>query len=154
MDRQTWVHLLVWRPVDPADPLDVSRSWPRVLQVVRDGVASPPGVVLRPGEALPAAAARVADALGLRPPPEPLRLLALDQRPPENGQAEQVDLVFDGGWLATDDLPPCDDCGQGHTAWTPMREVSRVALIHAFRSLLTGEHTSALLWRGDLPDES
>ncbi len=150
--RQTWVHLLVWRLADPSNPLDVSRSWPHVLQVVQDERPAPPGVILRPGEPIPYAAGRVATALGLRAP-EPLRLLAVDQQPAEPGHEEQVGLVFDGGWLAAGGPPPCDDCGRPHTVWTPMRDVGRVALAHAFRALLTGRHTAAVLWRGGLPDE-
>ncbi|MBB5934666.1 hypothetical protein [Streptomyces zagrosensis] len=149
MPNQVWVHLLVWHPADPSNPLDVSQSWPRVLQVVKDGAIGPPGVTLQPGEAIPYAVGRVATALGLQSP-EPPRLLAVDQQPAEHGLLEQVAMVFDGGWLAVDP-PPRGNCGRSHTVWTPMHEVGRVALVHAFRGLRAGGCTSTVLWRGDMP---
>ncbi|WP_217196921.1 hypothetical protein [Streptomyces buecherae] len=142
------VELLVWHPADPAAPLDVSRSWPRVLQVARAGAAGPPGVIVRPGEPVRTAAGRVATALGLRPPLQP-RLLAVDQRPDEGGACpEQLALIMDGGWLGTGGggLVPCD-CGDHELVWTPIADLGRVALVHALRVAVTGQ-PPPLLWRG------
>lgn len=151
MPRQTWVHLLIWLPADPWNPLDVSQSWPRVLQVVKDGTAAPPGVVLRPGESLRQAAARVTGGLGLRAPLEPPALLAIDQRPPERGSTDidQLVLVLDGGTLPTEALPPCSGCGQSHLAWTATEELGQAVLVHALRTRLLGQRAPTL-WRGEL----
>ncbi|GAA4682584.1 hypothetical protein [Streptomyces youssoufiensis] len=143
--RQTWVHLLVWRPVEPARPLDVSRAWPRVLQVAGGGAPAPPGVILRPDESIRAAAGRVATALGLRPPALP-RVLAVDQRPAEGDCPEELSLIVDGGWLA-DDVPVACTCGQHPWSWTPVSELGHVALVHALRALVVGQPPPAL-WNG------
>ncbi|MFE6775357.1 hypothetical protein [Streptomyces sp. NPDC057702] len=143
--RELRVELLVWRPADPAAPLDLSRSWPRVLQVARDGGAGPPGVIVRPGEPVRAAAGRAATALGLRPPPEP-RLLAVDQQPDEGAYPEQLSLIVDGGWLGAGDLASCDCDGHG-LVWTPVTDLGRVALVHALRVAVTGQDPP-VLWRG------
>ncbi|MFE6778247.1 hypothetical protein [Streptomyces sp. NPDC057702] len=145
MARQTWVHLLVWRPVDPGRPLDVSRSWPRVLQVTRGGRPAPPGVLLRPGEPVPAAAARVATALGLHPPARH-RVLAVDQYPAESGPNEELSLILDGGWLGADTRLGCDHGGHAWS-WTPVTDLGRVALVHALRTVLA-DHPPLALWQG------
>ncbi|MFD5000724.1 NUDIX hydrolase [Streptomyces buecherae] len=144
--RQTWVHLLVWRPVEPAQPFDVSRAWPRVLQVSgAAGTPAPPGVILRPDESIRAAAGRIATALGLRPPTLP-RVLAVDQRPAEGDFPEELSLIVDGGWLA-DDVPVACTCGQHPWSWTPVAELGRLALVHALRGLVVGQPPPAL-WNG------
>ncbi|WEV28163.1 hypothetical protein OYE22_25550 [Streptomyces sp. 71268] len=149
MTRQTWVTLLVWQPADPLNPLDVSRAWPRVLQVVRDGEAGPPGVILRPDEPLRQAAARVTAALGLRAPAQPPPLLAVDQRPSgREGGVEQMVLVLDGGTLSTETLPPCGGCGRSHLVWTPLEEAEQPALVHALRARVRGGQPPTL-WCGE-----
>lgn len=149
--RQTWVHLLVWLPADPSAPMDVSRAWPRVLQVVRDGGVGPPGVLLRGGESLRQAAARVSGALGLRAPVGRPALLAVDQWPaePGAGRGDQMVVVLDGGALATAGLPPCGECGRPHLVWTRRAELGeRSALAHALRARVLG-HQPLTLWRGE-----
>lgn len=150
MPRRVRVELLVWQPADSSAPLDVSRSWPRVLQVVRDGMAGPPGVVVRPEEPVRVAAGRAASALGLRPSASP-RLLAVDQHPAEDGLPEEFALIVDGGWLGAGALPPCG-CGEHKLVWTPTAALGRVALAHALRTAVTGQ-PPPLLWRGE-PDAS
>ncbi|MBC3989491.1 hypothetical protein H8N00_11530 [Streptomyces sp. AC563] len=152
MPRQTWVNLLVWHPEDPLNslnPLDLSGPLPRVLQVVRDGEAGPPGVILRPDEPLRQAAARVSAALGLRAPARPAPLLAIDQRPSgRGGDVEQMVLVLDGGTLPTEKLPPCGGCGRSHLVWTPLEEAEQPALVHALRARVRGGQPPTL-WRGE-----
>ncbi|MFF5721056.1 hypothetical protein [Streptomyces buecherae] len=148
MPRQVWVRLLVWRPADSARPFDISRGWPRVLHVVKDDVPGLPEVVLRPGEPLRLAAARVAAALGMRAAEDLPRMLALDQWPPQaGGDVDQMVLILDGGMSPTDTLPPCGECGYSHVAWASMDAVEP-ATSHALRALV-GHSLPPILWRGE-----
>lgn len=143
--RQVWVFLLVHCPADTRNPLDSARLWPRVLQVVRDGVPYPPGVVLRPGESIQRAAERTGAALGIALPPPPLRLLAVDQQPATAaGQTEELALFVDGGRVAADAFaaPPCARHG---LTWTPVEDLGRVALVHALRTRLLAVEPAVLV---------
>ncbi|MBB5939887.1 hypothetical protein [Streptomyces zagrosensis] len=107
--RQVQVCLLVWKPLDPDAPGDVSGGMPQVL-LVRDD-ATPwqvPGVILRPGELLLCASERAAHAVG-RELPSRHRVLATDFR-----RLEHMTMVVDGGWVsgtdartAVGELSPC-----------------------------------------------
>ncbi|MFE6776875.1 hypothetical protein [Streptomyces sp. NPDC057702] len=151
-DRQVWVFLLVHCPADTRNPLDSARLWPRVLQVVRDGVTYSPGVVLRPGEPIQRAAERAGAALGLAPPPGPPRLLAVDQQPAGDGQAEELALFVDGGRVDEDTFatPPR---GRYGLTWTPVEDLGRVALVHALRTRLLTVEPPLLVAGMPLPRE-
>ncbi|MBC3993013.1 hypothetical protein H8N00_29905 [Streptomyces sp. AC563] len=144
-ERQVWVFLLVHCPADTRNPLDSARLWPRVLQVVKDGVSSPPGVVLRPGESIQRAAERTGAALGIALPPPPLRLLAVDQQPATDaGQPEELAIFVDGGCAKEDTFtaPACDRHG---VVWTPVEDLGRVALVHALRTQLLAVEPAMLV---------
>ncbi|MFE6777138.1 hypothetical protein [Streptomyces sp. NPDC057702] len=107
------VVLLLWKPRVESDPGDVTTAGlPYVLQVQLSDDATrwePPGVVVRPGEPVSAAAARVADALGIVLP-NVRRVLALDERPAAPGLPAETVLLVDGGWCTDADaveVPPC-----------------------------------------------
>ncbi|MFE6778598.1 hypothetical protein [Streptomyces sp. NPDC057702] len=108
------VDLLVWRPADADAPGDLSAGWPRVLQVrAGDAPWRLPGVLLRPGEPVRDAAARVAYALGLGLPPR-CRVLVAHRQLAASGQPVRLTFVLDGGWvggsevaLAEGELSPC-----------------------------------------------
>ncbi|MFI2033006.1 hypothetical protein [Streptomyces buecherae] len=99
------VELLVWRPANPRDPGDLGAGWPEVLQV-RAGV-SPwrlPGVALRVGEPVRAAAARVAYAVG-RTLPARAPVLSAHRQRATPGSPVRLTLVVDGGWVAASEVP-------------------------------------------------
>ncbi|MBC3982294.1 hypothetical protein H8N01_06895 [Streptomyces sp. AC536] len=99
------VELLVWRPANPGDPGDLAAGWPEVLQV-RAG-ASPwrmPGVALRAGEPVRAAAARIAYAIGLTLPAR-ARVLSAHRQRATPGIPVRLTLVVDGGWVAPPEVP-------------------------------------------------
>ncbi|QKW52062.1 hypothetical protein [Streptomyces buecherae] len=107
------VVLLLWKPRVESDPGDVTTAgWPHVLQVQLSDDATrwePPGVVVRPGEQVTAAAARVATALGLAPP-NLRRVLAVDERPASPGAPAEIVLLMDGGWCTDADLVEAPAC--------------------------------------------
>ncbi|MFT2017772.1 hypothetical protein ACMA1D_18310 [Streptomyces sp. 796.1] len=133
--REVWVFLLIRCPVENPKYFAPLGMWPRVLQVVRDGWACPPGVIVQPGEAITDAAHRVADALGIKLP-KAAALLAVDQQPAIAGQQdEELAFVFDGGSAAEDafaDLPR----DQVEVEWSAVENLERVALVHALRTRL------------------
>lgn len=147
------VTLLVWCPVDPTSPLDVGRAWPRGLQVTNGVDADTPGVVMQPGESVRAALARLAGALGLHAPAEPLNLLAVDQRPPTREvPRDQFVLVFDGGWMPTEALPVCGSCEESHLRWEPY-ETLPPTMAEALRVRMGAVDPPGVLWRGERPRE-
>lgn len=110
------VVLLVWKPQVPDDPMDVTQGWPDVLQVqlARDHtVWEPPGVVVRPGEQLVEAAARVAGALGLTSP-KARRVLAVDEYPADGYAPAEAILLLDGGWCTDADVIDVPECLCAH----------------------------------------
>ncbi|MBB5934318.1 hypothetical protein [Streptomyces zagrosensis] len=123
------VRLMVWRPLTPDDPGDVSGGMPQVL-LTRDDTNpwQVPGVILRPGELLVSAAERIASALGLELPRNH-RVLATDFRRPE-----RMTLVVDGGWvagrderLAAGELSPCTcHAAPHHRRWAPSEDLDDV----------------------------
>ncbi|MBC3985973.1 hypothetical protein H8N01_26190 [Streptomyces sp. AC536] len=111
------VVLVVWKPRIADDPSDVTTAgWPHVLQVqlARDReVWEPPGVVVRPGERVVTAAARVADAVGIGLP-NLQRVLAVDERPAVGGAPAELMLLVDGGWCTDADVVEVPDCLCAH----------------------------------------
>ncbi len=107
------VVLVLWKPRVESYPGDVTTAgWPHVLQVQLSADATgwePPGVVVRPGERVTAAAARVAAALGLALP-NLHRVLAVDERPALPGVPAEIALLMDGGWSTDADLVEAPAC--------------------------------------------
>ncbi|MFT2018036.1 hypothetical protein ACMA1D_19665 [Streptomyces sp. 796.1] len=149
--REVWVFLLVRCPAENPKYFAPLGMWPRVLQVVRDGWACPPGVIVQPGEAIVDAARRVADALGIRLP-KAAALLAVDQQPAIDGeQDEEIAFVFDGGSAAEDafaDLPR----DQVEVEWSAVENLERVALVHALRTRLLAVEPPVLVEGMPLPE--
>ncbi|MFT2018439.1 hypothetical protein ACMA1D_21750 [Streptomyces sp. 796.1] len=142
--REIWVFLLVRCPVENPKYFAPLGMWPRVLQVVRDGWACPPGVIVRPGESIPAAARRVADALGITLPKEPA-LLAVDQQPAIEGeQDEELAFILDGGSAPEDAFAslPRDEVD---VEWSAVENLERVALVHALRTRLLAVEPALLV---------
>ncbi|MFE6778535.1 hypothetical protein [Streptomyces sp. NPDC057702] len=115
--RRLRVVLVVWKPRNAGDPGDVTTAgWPHVLQVqlARDAdVWEPPSAVVRPGEGVEVAAARVAGALGIGLPTM-RRVLAVDERPAAGGGPAELVLLVDGGWVTDADVAEAADCLCAH----------------------------------------
>lgn len=107
------VVLLLWKPRIADAPTDVTTAgWPHVLQVqlARDRTLwEPPGVVVRPGEQVLAAAERIASALGTALP-NLHRVLAIDERPAASGHPAELVLLVDGGWCTDEDAVTAPAC--------------------------------------------
>ncbi|MBB5933638.1 hypothetical protein [Streptomyces zagrosensis] len=134
--RHIRVALLVWKPLNPDAPGDVTCGMPQVLLTRSDTTPwQVPSVVLRPGELVICATERAAYALGLDLTPQH-RVLATSLRHPES-----MTLVVDGGWVsgtdarvAAGELGPCR-ChpGSHRRRWAAWSELDDV-MIRALRA--------------------
>ncbi|MFF5718777.1 hypothetical protein [Streptomyces buecherae] len=139
------VELLVWRPANPRDPGDVATGWPEVLQVrVAASRWRLPGVALRAGEPVRAAAARVAYAVGLTLPAARSRVLSAHRQRATPGSPVRLTLVVDGGWvaasevlLATSELASCRCRPAAHHRRWAHAETTNPATLDALRAALS-----------------
>lgn len=106
------VVLVVWKPRVEDEPMNLSKGWPRVLQVQLSKdrtVWEPPGVVVRHGELIVEAMMRIASTIGMTLP-NAIRVLAVDQTPATDDAPAEIIMMMDGGWCSDADLLEIPDC--------------------------------------------